>query len=523
MKTKFSLFGNLKNNLRTLEEIDQCIKISLGPIGKTAIFFNQKKELKFLTSGSLLIRALEFPTTSSMILLKLIEQASVKTHQISGDGSTTTLLFVCQLLQTSFRFFGNGYNTIFLSNGLKKISYFFSEKVLEFAIPISNVSQLIGVLRTSLGRKINSDVSNLLYESINQIGRDGLLIVEEKIGPGNEVEVVQGIELDRGFASSYFVNDVKNFEVVYDNPYLLIASNPIQSINQLREVIEYTKSRNRPLVIIAEEINKDVISTLVLNTIQKKLKVVVIKYSSIKFLKNGFLDDLAILTYSNYFVPTQKDAVAPPLTPEDLGQVEKIIIKKEKTTFFLSKFSKVIAKRRINELTRDLITSETDVEKNTLRTRIARLSGNIAKVRIGTSNQYQIEEERQKIESAITTIKSSLEEGILPGGGTFYLMLANELKQWGYTNLIGEEIFSMQLLLETLVRPFSTLYQNSNTKITHGILLEKISEAGYPYGYDVVEQKICHTINYGLVDSAKSIRANLWNSLTLVSTILTSD
>ena len=133
MKANFSLFGNVKNNLRTLEEIDQCIKISLGPIGKTAIFFNQKKELKFLTSGSLLIRALEFSTSSANILLKLIEQASVKTNQISGDGSTTTLLFVCQLLKSSFRFFGNGYNTIFLSNGLKKISYFFSEKVFEFA------------------------------------------------------------------------------------------------------------------------------------------------------------------------------------------------------------------------------------------------------------------------------------------------------------------------------------------------------------------------------------------------------
>lgn len=523
MKTSFSLFGNIKNNIQTLEEIDQCIRISLGPIGKTGIFFNQKNEIKFLTSGSLLIRAIEFPTSSATILLKLIEQASVKTHKIAGDGSTTTLLFVCQLLKSSFRFFGNGYNTIFLSNGLKKISYFVSEKVLEFAIPISNVTQLVGVLRTSLGRKINTDLTNLLYNSISQIGRDGLLIVEEKVGPGNEVEIVQGIELDRGFASSYFVNDVNNFEVVYENPYLLLASSPIQSINQLREVIEYTKNRNRPLVIIAEEINKEVLSTLVLNTIQKKLKLVVIKYNSIKFLKNGFLEDLAVLTYANYFVSLQKDAVAPVLTPDDLGQVEKVIIKKEKSTFFLSKFSKIIAKRRINELTRDLVTSETDMEKNLLRTRIARLSGNIAKVKIGTSNQYQIEEERQKIENAVTTIKSSLEEGILPGGGTFYLTLADELVQWGSTNLIGEEIFSMQLMIEALKRPFYELYTNSDTKKTRGTLLESIQYSGYPYGYDVMEQKLCHTLNKGLVDSAKSIRASLWNSLTLVATILTSD
>ena len=308
--------------------------------------------------------------------------------------------------------------------------------------------------------------------------------MEENLTPINEIEIVQGIELDRGYASSYFVNDLKNFEVNYENPYLLIATTPINSINQIRLIIEYVKSNSRPLIIIAEEINKDVISTLVLNNIQKKFKVAVVKFTSIKFMKTGILEDLSLLTHSNYFESNLKDPIRN-FTIQDLGQAEKVIIKKDKTTFIVSKFSKIIAKRRINELNRELITSETEYEKNLFKTRIARLSGNIAKIKIGVSNQYQIEEERQKIESAINTIKSSLEEGVVPGGGISYLYLRDELKNWGYLNLIGEEIFSVQIVIDALITPFITLFENAN--IGRHKIYQELSLLGYPYGYNLIE------------------------------------
>ena len=520
MRKNFSLFKELSDNIKTIEDIDDCIKITLGPTGKNGLICNQKKELKFLTSGSLIIKSLEFEKSSSNVILKLLEQASIKTHKISGDGSTTTLLISCQLLKSSLRFLVNGYNPILLSNGLKRISYFLMEKVLELSFPISNVDQLIGVLKTALGKKLNSPLINLLYQSIGTIGRDGLIVVEENISPFNEIEIVQGIELDRGFASSYFVNDLKNFEVVYDNPYLLIASSPLNSINQIRVIIDFIKTNNRPLIIVAEEINKDVISTLVLNNIQKKFKVAVIKYSSIKFVKTGILEDLSILTHSNYFVSNLKNT-SENFSIEDLGQAEKVIIKKDKSTFIVSKFSKLIAKRRINELNRELLTSETEYEKNLFKTRIARLSGNIAKIKIGISNQYQIEEERQKIENAINTIKSSLEEGIIPGAGISYLYLREELKNWSYLNLIGEEIFSTQIVMDSLLRPFDELFNNTNT--SKNKIFEEISLLGYPTGYNLIEKKIVNTFENGLVDSTKSVRSILWNSLTLVSTIITSE
>jgi chaperonin GroEL len=519
MKKKFSLFKDLSKNIKTIEKIDNCIKITLGPNGKNGIVLTIKNDLKFLTNGSLLIKSLEFNNSSSNVLLKLLEQASVKTSSISSDGSTTTILISCQLLRSSLSLLMNGYNSILISNGLKKIAYFLMEKVLELSKPISQKSELFGILKTSLGKKINPNIIDLLYKSISKLGRDGLIIVEENISESNEIENVQGIELDKGFASSYFVNDLKNFEVVYEKPYLLITNTPITSLNQLREIIDFIKKNNRPLVIIAEDINKDIISTLVLNNMQKKFKVAVIKYTSIKFLKTGILEDLAILTHSNYFVSTLKNEIQS-LTISDLGQAEKIMIKKEKTTFLVSKFSRLITKRRINELNRELLTSETEYEKSIFKTRIARLSGNITKIRIGLSNQYQIEEQRQKIENAINTIKSSLEEGVVPGGGIFYLYLREELKNWSYLNLIGEEIFATQIVLEALLKPFEELLNNNN--LSSYRIFQQLSKVGYPYGYDLINKKIVNTFQTGLVDSSKSVRASLWNSLTIISTLITT-
>jgi chaperonin GroEL len=363
MKKNFSLFEEFTQNVKTISDIDNCVKITLGPTGKNCIVSDKKGNLKFITSGSLLMKSLDFESKSGNIILKLLEQASARTYSVSGDGSTTTILIACQLLKSSLRFLVNGYNPIFLSNGLKRLAYFVVDKVIEFSNPISNLDQVLGILKTSLGKKVNNDLFEVLKTCMSQIGRDGLILVEENISPLNEIEVVQGIELDKGYASSYFVNDLKNFEVVYENPYLLIASSPINSINQIRSIIDFIKTNNRPLIIVAEEINKDVISTLVLNNIQKKFKVAVIKYTSIKFLKTGLLEDLAILTHSNYFVSNLKNT-SENFRMEDLGQAEKVIIKKDKSTFLVSKFSKLIAKRRINELNRELLISETEYEKN---------------------------------------------------------------------------------------------------------------------------------------------------------------
>lgn len=522
MRKKFSLFEQLETNIQAIEDIDNCIKISLGPTGKNGIVSNQQGNLKVISTGSFLLNSLEFESNSANVLLKLFQQASSKTYTISGDGSTTTILLACQLLKSSLQLLANGYNPILISNGFKRISFFLMDKILDFSIPISNTNQLLGILKTNLGKKVNNNLFFFLKDCVSKIGRDGLILVEENIIEENEIELIQGIELDKGFASSYFVTDLKTFEVVFEKPYILITNISIESINQIRDILEYVKKNNRSLVIIAEEINKDVLSTLVLNNLQKKIKIVVVKYKGIQFKKTGILEDLAVLTHSNYFDSNVKQ-IKTNLTIDDLGQVEKIIIGKNKSTFIMSKFAKLIAQRRINELNRELLNSESEYEKTTFKTRIARLAGHIAKIKLGVSNKYETEEQRQKIENALQTIKSSLEEGIVPGGGTFYLYLREEINNWASFNLIGEELIASFIIMNSLFRPFEELFKNTNNESVFFKVSEELKTLNYPYAYNFIERKIVHTLNEGLIDSAKSVRAILWNSISLISTIITSE
>ena len=518
---KFSLFQNIDENLKKINDIANAIKITLGPTGKNGILLTEKNEIQLLSTGGVVIKALNFEDRQSNMLVKLLEQAALRTAAISGDGSTTTILLICELIENSLKLIINGYNGIFLSNGLKKIASFLMEKVVEFSHPIKTQDELAGVLKTAIGRKLSPDLIQCLLSSVSTVNRDGLILIEENISLENEIEAIEGIEIDKGFASTYFVNDLENFLVKYDNPYVLITSQPINSIEQIRNIIEFIKSTNKPLILVAEEINKEILSTLVLNNIQKKFKIAVIKYSSIKFIKNGLLEDLALLTHANYYIPTVKNEEIRPLTVDDLGQCEKIIISKEKSTFLLSKFSKVLAKRKINELNRELLLSESDYEKSLFKKRIARLSGHITKIKIGLSNKYEISEQRQKVENAMNTLKSSLEEGILPGGGAFYLYLREELSNWSTMNLIGDEILAATIVNRSLIRPFKELFSNVNLSSTK--ILNQINQKGYPYTYDLLTKSVVNGFEKGIVDSSKSVRAILWNSLTIVSTLITAE
>lgn len=524
MKKHFSLLQSPSFFFNFVEIIYNSIRISLGPTGKTGLASTKNSEIKVLANGSLIIKFLDFSSSSENLIKKLFEQASLKTSLVSGDGSTTAILFTCYLLKTSLKLILAGYNPIFLSNGLKKFAHFFVEKILDFSYPVFFEKQLEGIITTCSGKKLNNFILKLLKDSTQLLKRDGVILVEEGSVFESSIESIQGIELDKGFLSSYFVNDLKNFEVNYTNPYLLITTDPITSFSQIQEIIEHIKESKRPLVIITEEISKEILSNLILNTIQKKFLVSVIKYNTIKFLKAGLLEDLALLTYSNYFPNDGNNKKMLSLKKyeiKDLGQLEKSIIKKDKTTFLVSKFSKILAKRRINELTREVLTCETDYEKNILKTRIARLSGNILKIKIGNQNSYQLQEEKAKVESIIQTLKASLEEGVLPGGGCFYLHLKDEIKNWSYLNLVGEEYFSVQIVNESLIRPFVELCENTNSSFPS--LHNLIQEYKYPYTYDFLKKEIVNGFDKNVIDASKSVRSILWNSLTLVSALILAD
>ena len=519
MNVAFSLITKLYKILEIIDNISACARTSFGPLSSGVLFSAQKKESKQIISGSALISALELESKVANTYFKLLKEAALKTQINAGDGSLLTLLLTCKLLHRSLKFLPYTHNSILISKGLNKISFFLSEKILEYSQPVSNKDQLSTVLKTALSTKLDGNLINLLHKSIHFIERDGVLIVEENKCLSNELKITQGVEIDRGFASPYFVNDLTTFEVIYDKPYLFITNDPIHSLSNIQAILEHVKKKNRPLIIIAEEIHKDIISKLVLSYIKKKLQIVVIKFNSIKFIQSGILDDLAILAHCNSFNTGNKNK-NPKIT--DLGQVEKVIVKKDRSIFTINKFSKIIARQRINELNRELLISETGYEKNIYKARIARLSGNITKIKVKPSSNYSSDRKRQGIDKAIHIMKSSLEEGCIAGGGITYFALKKELQHWSYVNMTGEEIFSMQIAINALSEPFESLLEKISTQNSL-IVRQEIINLGYPYTYDLLRKKIVNGLKDKLLDSTKSTRLAICNAFALVSTLIESE
>lgn len=513
-KKKTFLFKNYLELENYLKNLYDCLKIFLGP-SRNNCLVSDKNDLYFLTSGINLLRNLTFSSKEATLFNKLIEQACLKTFSLTGNGTTLTSFFITKLLLDSLKFIVIGYNSIFLSNGFLKIAHFSIERITHYSIEIKKISQLATILKTLFNKNQDKDIIKLLIAIVLKFKKDGLILIEESDSIINEIEMYQGIEIEKGFLSSYFINDFKSFEINYKNPYVLISKHTINSFSQLEEVINFCKSKNRALVIITENIEKKILSELILKNIKKQLKVAVIKYNSIKFLNTELLNDLSILTHSNYLNTDNKK-----FSINDLGKAEKVIIKKNKSFFIISKFSKLTTIRKIKELTKNWLIAETQHEKDTLKTRIARLSGNISKLKLSKfyRNTYEVDFLKKKIDYSLETLKAAMEEGIIPGGNSIYFAYCKELMYWSTTNLIGDEVICTKLmftLLKNLFQEFSS-FTNKNLKLySH---LKKLNKLFYTYNF--TKKRIVNCFKDGLVDSSKVIRGVFWNSLTLVSSIL---
>lgn len=502
----------LKNSLdlqNYLKKIYDCLKIFLDSSQNICIF-SEKKEIYFLNNGLSFLKNLDFFSKEVNLVTKLIEQACLKTFSLAGNGTTLTSLFSTKLMLDSLKFLLLGYDSIFLSNGFTKIAYFSAERINHYSIEITKLSQLASLIKTIFNRKEYKQIKKLLITLVLNFKKDGVILVEDSVVDKNEIEIYQGIEIEKGYISSYFINDFKSFEVNYKNPYILISKHSIVSIDQLEEVIKFCKKKNRALIIVTENIEKSVLSELILKNIKKHLKIAVIKYNSIKFLNTELLNDLSILTHSNYLNTDPKK-----FTLNDLGNAEKVILKKTKSFFIVSKFSKLITMRKIKELTKKSLVAETEHEKETLKMRIARLSGNISKLKINKfiTNSSEFEFLKTKINQSIDGLKAAIEEGILPGGDNIYFLYSKELAYWSTINLVGDEIISSKLIFSLLKDLFNEFLPFTKLNSSRRSKKKKFS-------YNFTKKRVVNCFKDGFIKPSKVLRGVFWNSFTLVSSIL---
>jgi chaperonin GroEL len=513
MNTKLKI-NAIKNSLLKLKN---SVKATLGPNGKTAIIY-EKNQLKLVDDGITIIKALKFKENSEEHILELIREASLKTNEIVGDGTTTTVLLSCNLIEESIRLILAGTKSIFLATGLKKINNFIIQKLKEFSFPLAEPSQMISLLRTSIGN-VPKNLIVQLKEAFLKKGKEGIILIEENYNPTkiNKVELLEGLQIEQGFSSAYFVKNSSKFEVVLENSFILVTDKTISSFEQIREVLDYVRMNNQSLVLIAVEFEKSVLSTLIINNLNDKLNLVAIKAPYFGLKRKMVLEDISFVTNTNFIDEKlyKKDYI---FSSNDLGRIKKATVTKNQTDLVLLQSSKLSLARKISELQREFKINDSLYEKEIIKYRINLLSGGLIKFYISASTNVELCQLRYKVEDGICSLNSAFQEGITISSNSLFLHLIEIISNWSIINLTHEEIFASKVFQKTLALPFRQLCENTN--LNYPLILDKTNEKGYPFGFDFAKKELVDLEKEGILDSSKMIRIIFQNSISIAISLL---
>lgn len=513
---------NLEDNLKeAIDLLRSSVKATLGPTGRNAII-GMSNNIKIVDDGATIIKALDFQKDFKNHVLELVRQASLKTDEVVGDGTTTTIILTCTLLDEALKVLAFGINPLFLVVGLKKITNFVTQKVKHFSFPISSQSEVFSLLETTMGNA-SKDLKNGVYQAIVKKGKHGSISIEEKQVNNNEfnVQVFEGLQFEKGYISPYFLKNPENSFISLQNAFVLITDTQINDVNQIRKILDHIKINKQSLVLIAGGYDKAVLSTLIINNLNESINVVPVKAPFFGLKQKTFLEDLAIVTCGN-FLSSEIIKEECFFEVEDLGRVKNIQILKDRTNISLLPSSKVSIQRRILSLQRELEVNDGVYERDILRQRIDLLSGGIVKIYLSATTESELTYLKYKVEDGINSLNTAFQEGDIISSSNLVIHLIGIIQAWSVLNLVDDEIFAFRVFQSAFIYPFRELCFNTNTAKHFSILIDVISEKGYPFGFDFKSLKIINMKENFILDSSKMLRVIFQNSISIVSSLLLS-
>ena len=502
-----------------IEKLVKLISVTLGPNGKHIIFGKNFNFPKVTIDGKYIIKDLELKNIIENIGLSLIKQAGNQTNNVAGDGVTTTIILAYSMIKEGLKSIKVGTNSISLQNGMKKATDYLVKAINEIANPIKDVETIQKIAYISSNN--NYAISKLIANAFSNIGKDGLVMVEETENIETKLEIVKGMKFNKGFLSPHFVTNSKKMEVTYNNPYILLMYKKIISLdNDLLIILEHIKKIKSSLLIIVDDINKEVLTTLTLNKLRNILNVVVIRIPGLGDSRKLILQDIAILTGSTIIENNKKINFDIGIT-NFLGIAKRIYITKDSTTIVGNKLNIIKIKERCEQLRKQINICETLYEKEKLQRRLAQLSGGIVLIRLGDISKIQLKEKKLCIENSIHAVRSSIEEGVISGGGTLLVHLHHELLDWAQENLKEDEYIGAKIVAKSILFPVFFIAKNSGKN--GYVILSKVQEGSFGVGYDVINNKFVDFFKEGIIDPAKVVRSSLQNATSIASMILTTE
>ncbi|MEH1834002.1 MAG: chaperonin GroEL [Nostoc sp.] len=502
---------------RGIDILAESVAVTLGPKGRNVVLEKKFGAPQIVNDGVTIAKEIELEDHIENTGVALIRQAASKTNDAAGDGTTTATVLAHAIVKEGLRNVAAGANAISLKRGIDKATSFLVEKIAEHARPVEDSKAIAQVGAISAGN--DEEVGQMIAQAMDKVGKEGVISLEEGKSMFTELEITEGMRFDKGYISPYFATDAERMEAVFDEPFLLLTDKKIALVQDLVPVLEQVARAGRPLVIIAEDIEKEALATLVVNRLRGVLNVAAVKAPGFGDRRKAMLEDIAVLT-GGQLVTEDAGLKLDNTKLDSLGKARRITITKDSTTI-VAEGNEVGVKARVEQIRRQIDETESSYDKEKLQERLAKLSGGVAVVKVGAATETEMKDKKLRLEDAINATKAAVEEGIVPGGGTSLAHLAPDLETWAKSNLKDEELIGALIVVRALPAPLKRIAENAGQN--GAVIAERVKEKEFNVGYNAATNEFVDLLAAGIVDPAKVTRSALQNAASIAGMVLTTE
>jgi chaperonin GroEL len=510
-----------ENARRALEKgmdiLAEAVAVTLGPKGRNVVLEKKFGAPQIVNDGVTIAKEIELEDNVENTGVSLIRQAASKTNDAAGDGTTTATVLAHAMVKEGLRNVAAGSNAIALKRGIDKATTFLVEQIAKHARQIEDSKAIAQVGAISAGN--DEEVGKMIADAMDKVGKEGVISLEEGKSMTTELEITEGMRFDKGYISPYFATDTERMEAVLDDPYILITDKKIALVQDLVPVLEQVARSGKPLVIIAEDIEKEALATLVVNRLRGVLNVAAIKAPGFGDRRKAMLEDIAVLT-GGQLITEDAGLKLENAKLEMLGKARRLTITKDSTTI-VAEGNEETVKSRCELIRRQIDESDSSYDKEKLQERLAKLAGGVAVVKVGAATETEMKDRKLRLEDAINATKAAVEEGIVPGGGTTLAHLAPGLDAFAKEKLTGEELLGAQIVSRALASPLKRIAENAGQN--GAVIAERLKEKEFDIGFNAAINEFVNMFDAGIVDPAKVTRSALQNAASIAGMVLTTE
>jgi chaperonin GroEL len=499
---------------RGVDIMVDTMSVTLGPKGRNVVLDKKFGPPQVCSDGVTIAKEIELEEPFENMGAQLVKEASSKTNDVAGDGTTTAAVLAQAIIHEGFKNIAAGASPMSLKRGIEKSVVALRDEIEKMSTPVEGRTQVAQVASLSAH---DEEMGNLIAEVMEKVGKDGVITVEESKGISYEQEFVEGMQVDRGYISPYFITNQERMEANIEDPYILITDKKVSAVADLLPALEKILQAGKNVVIVAEDIEGEALATLVVNKLRGTLHVLGVKAPGFGDRRKEMLQDMAIVT-GGLVISEETGRKLDSVSVDDLGRARRVVSTKDDTTFVDGGGSEEAIQGRINQIKAQIDDTTSDYDKEKLQERLAKLSGGVAIVKVGAATEVELKEKKQRMEDALSATRAAVEEGIVPGGGVTLIRSTAVLDKLG---LKGDELTGANILVTALQKPLKLIAEN--TGVSGEVILSESKKGKGDWGYDADVGEFTHLLERGIMDPAKVTRAAVENAASVAAMVLTTE